>query len=73
MGLLTARRLCTAGGLGTAALASLFAAGDLGASFALAAATAVEPQHAIQEFKAEPLAAQGYAHQERSKNRLAFH
>ena len=46
--------------------------GDLGASIALAAATAVQPKHAIQKFKTEPLAAQGYAHQERSKNRLAF-
>jgi hypothetical protein len=65
--------LFTTSGFGAAALASFFAAGDLGASFALAAATAVQPEHAIQEFKAEPLAAQGYAHQERSKNRLAFH
>lgn len=53
--------------------ASFFTTGDLGASFALAAATAVQPEHAIQEFKAEPLAAQGYAHQERSKNRLGSH
>jgi hypothetical protein len=48
-------------------------AGDIGASFALAAATAIEPKHAIQKFEAEPLAAQGHAHQERSKNRLASH
>jgi hypothetical protein len=47
--------------------------GDLGASIALAAATAVQPEHAIQEFKAEPLAAQSYAHKERSKNHLASH
>jgi hypothetical protein len=49
------------------------AAGNFGARIALAAATAVEPKHAIQEFKTEPLAAQGDAHQERSKNRLASH
>jgi hypothetical protein len=49
------------------------ARGDLGARVALAAATAVQPKHAIQEFKAEPLAAQSYAHKERSKNHLASH
>ena len=62
-GLLTAR-LCTT---------RLAAGGDLGASVALAAATAVQPKHAIQEFEAEPLAAQSYAHKERSKNHLASH
>jgi hypothetical protein len=51
----------------------LLTGGDLGARIALAAATAVQPKHAIQKFKTEPLAAQSYAHKERSKNRLASH
>jgi hypothetical protein len=66
-------RLGAAGGFGTTSLGARLAAGNFGASIALAAATAVQPEHAIQEFETEPLAAQGDAHQERSKNRLASH
>jgi len=65
-------RFFTNGGCRTA-LGWLFATGDLGASFAIAAVTAVQPKDAIEKFKAEPLIAQDYAHQERSKNHLAFH
>jgi hypothetical protein len=65
-------RFFTNGGCRTA-LGRLFATGDLGASFAIAAVTAVQPKDAIEKFKAEPLIAQDYAHQERSKNHLAFH
>jgi hypothetical protein len=42
------------------------------ASIALAAVT-VTPKNAFQKFKTEPLAAQGHAHQERSKNHFASH
>jgi len=60
-------------GLRTGFRATGLGAGIAASNFALAAATAVQPKHAIQEFEAEPLAAQSDAHQERSKNRLASH
>jgi hypothetical protein len=68
IGLSAGSGLCTGSYLGAG-----ITGGDLGASVALAAATAVQPEHAIQEFKTEPLAAHGHAHQERSKNRFASH
>jgi len=65
--------LFAAGGFRASNLGTWLTGSDLGASFALAAATAVQPEHAIQEFKTEPLAAHGHAHQERPKNRFASH
>jgi hypothetical protein len=65
--------LFAAGGFRAGNLGTWLTSSDLGARFALAAATAVQPEHAIQEFKTEPLAAHGHAHQERSKNRFASH
>jgi hypothetical protein len=47
--------------------------GDLGARFALAAATVVQSEQAIQKFEAEPLAAQNDAHEERTENCFAVH
>ena len=69
---LTASRIATSG-FRRAALDRWITTGRFAAGRFATAATSVQPQQVVQEFEAEPLAAQGGAQDERHKKHSSFH